>query len=326
MYNLSYFVKGSNPSYKMINFIDIGDFIDYIRSGNDIETIVRNLKSYSDIYDLVLASLYCNDHESLDILLNKYFDINSFYEDNVTILHIRGINNTSVETCKVLEKHMSKFKYINLRDAAGFTPLMIACLHGNINMIKMILESFKHKIKYDASLNSIVSNNLCIINGYDDVIDILLNSFIVGLYSGKRTGRKFLSKYINHVIRMNISHKGIYKSIINGLDVLGCFDDILSAKTYGISNFRKDKDFNRLICELIEITCLLIDNNAVSINDVVSSFVKNKIGNALGDIVLYNPDITKHVIHCAGKFRNIHRRRDKRWLINLIPLDKICHD
>ncbi|MEM4385305.1 MAG: ankyrin repeat domain-containing protein [Candidatus Anstonellales archaeon] len=323
MYNLSYFTEGSNHLGMTINFINISDFIDYIRSGIDIETIVRNLKSYSDIYNLVLASLYCNDHKSLDILLNKYFDINSFYEDNISILHIRGISNTSVETCNVLEKYMINFRHINLKDAAGFTPLMIACYHGNINMIKMILRTFKHKIKYDNSLNNIISGNLCIIDGYDDIIDILLSSSIVGLYSKRRSGRKFLSKYINYVIRTNISHKSLYKSIKNGLDVLEYFDNILSAKIFGISNFRGDKNFDRLIRELIEITCLLIDNNAVNINSVVSSFVNNKIGNVLGDIVLYNPDIIQHVLHCAVNIKDVYNRRDKRWLINLLSLAKI---
>lgn len=326
MYNLSYFSKGNDRYNIIVNFINISDCIDDINSGVDIRTIADKAKSNSDIFDLVLASFYCNNYKALDVLLNDYFDINSFCDDNITLFHIRGINYTSVKTCEVLRKYITNFKYINLRDVIGFTPLMVACYHGNINMMKLILESFKHEIKYDDSLNKILSGDLCIIEGCDDIIDILLDSPIVSLYSNKKSGRKFLSKYINHVIRTNISHKGIYKSILNGLDVLECFDNILSARIYGINNFRKDEDFNRLIRELIEITCLLIDSGAVDIDDVVSSFVKNKIGNALGDIALYNPSMIHHILHHATKLKSIDKRRDKRWLINLLSLAKIYCD
>lgn len=280
----------------VINTVDISDAIDIINKNNNIEEVISNL-SDREISNLVIASLYYNKHEVLDILLSKYFDINTFYDYEITIFHMRNMNDIDEGTYNVLKKYIKNFKYINLKDGGDYTPLAISFRDNNINMVRLFIETFADEILYDDMLKTIMYDRNDIYD-YDEIINLLIDSGIIKSYD-KDFIKGFLSRYIGYLIETCFSNKLLYKFIRKGIDMSGYYKRIISE--YNINNDN-----------LLDITILLLENGSVSIEEVIDSLVKRNLGNLILDIIIAKPELYDRVVSLIPK-----KYKRTRWFINI---------
>ncbi|MEM4385308.1 MAG: hypothetical protein QXD03_02035 [Candidatus Anstonellales archaeon] len=281
----------------VINTVDISDAIDIINKNENIENVISNL-SDREISNLVIASLYYNKHEVLDTLLSKYFDINTFYDYEITIFHMRNMNDISEDTYNVLKKYIKNFKYINLKDGGDYTPLMISFRDNNINMVKLFIETFIDKIVYGNVFDTIMYDRSDVYE-YDEIIDLILDSGLIKLYNDESI-KKFLSRYIGYLIETCFSNKLLYKFIGKGVDMSGYYNRIINEYSINHNN-------------LLDITIILLENGLVSINEVVDSLIKRNLGHLILDIVIVKPELYDKVVSLIPK-----KYKRARWFINII--------
>ncbi|MEM4385539.1 MAG: hypothetical protein QXD03_03220 [Candidatus Anstonellales archaeon] len=302
-YVINYFDEEEDEFYSnkttVINTVDISDYVDIINNNKNIDEVISNL-SDREISKLVIASLYYNKHEVLDILLSKYFDINTFYDYEISIFHMRNMNDINEDTYNVLKKYIKDFKYINLKDGGDYTPLMISFRDNNINMVKLFLETFIDKIIYDDSLNTIMYD-INDIYEYDDIINLILDTKLDRFYINRTSGKKFLFRYIGYLIRTCYSNKLLYKFIKKGMDISGYYSNIFIDNKHKINTG-----------SLFDVTVLLLDSGSVSIEEVVDSLIKRDLGNLILDIIIAKPELYDKIMSLIPK-----RYKRTRWFINI---------
>ncbi|MEM4385540.1 MAG: ankyrin repeat domain-containing protein [Candidatus Anstonellales archaeon] len=126
------------------------DDIDLIKDNINNYIIDNKYVDHLNVYEYLLVKSYiANAHKFFDILIEVFgVDINTpifrglgYYGDDLTIFNICKNVDTTKEMADILEKHIVKFKYINNRDPRGNTPILIACMNSDIELVKVLLKA-----------------------------------------------------------------------------------------------------------------------------------------------------------------------------------------
>ncbi|MEM4385307.1 MAG: ankyrin repeat domain-containing protein [Candidatus Anstonellales archaeon] len=120
----------------------------YINEFNK-SVLYRQLEDIENIYDYFLVKAYItNSHKAFDILIEEFganinvilYKGSGYNGDDITIFNIDKKELTTEDMMKVLMKHISKFNFVNNRDANGITPIMIASRNGDLRLAKVLIK------------------------------------------------------------------------------------------------------------------------------------------------------------------------------------------
>ncbi|MEM4385309.1 MAG: ankyrin repeat domain-containing protein [Candidatus Anstonellales archaeon] len=126
------------------------DDIDLIKKSIDSYVIDNKYVNHLNVYEYLLVKSYiANAYKFFDILIEVFgVDINTpifkgigYHGDDLTIFNICKNTKTTKEMAAILWKHIDKFKHINNRDPRGNSPIIIACLNSDIELVKVLLKA-----------------------------------------------------------------------------------------------------------------------------------------------------------------------------------------
>ncbi|MEM4385538.1 MAG: ankyrin repeat domain-containing protein, partial [Candidatus Anstonellales archaeon] len=144
---IEYYIIANDNEIKVLRSGDKEYIKKYIDDFNK-NISYRQLRDIENIYDYFLVKAYItNSHKAFDILIEEFgADINvALYKgagydgDDITIFNIDKKELTTEDMMKILMKHISKFRFINNRDAYGITPMMVASRNGDLRLAKVLI-------------------------------------------------------------------------------------------------------------------------------------------------------------------------------------------